>query len=270
MRRWLLAAAVLTWVVAPAYALTEQEIVDRLGDDLEGAAVSLHRVIPTQQLSLTATADLAGDRAQLDANLALRALAADLAIASANLSPANKDTAFVARQQYLNDLSQAAAKYQQAVAQAYSGWTNRAAEAYQTSQQNGPQGLQTGFQALALAQQRAMQSMAGSDWGDARPVVAPTLSGVAGEVNEDAERLAEADLLIAEARRSYLIDVNALMATCDASLEAAVGLTDRYAITDAMTAALKELNEASCRRHQQYDTDVRQVLGALCQTCGTP
>jgi hypothetical protein len=270
MVRWLLCAMALAWVMAPAHAFTEQEVVDRFGDDLAGAVGSLHRVIPTQQLTLTASLDLAGDKAQLDTNLALRALAADLAIASANLSLADKDTATVARQQYLNDLSQACAKYQQSVAQAYSGWTNRAAEAYQTAQQNGPPGLQAGLQALVVAQQRAMQSVAGSDWGDDAPVVAPTLPDLTGRVNEDAERLAEAASLIAQARQSYLVDVNGLQGTCDASLEAAVLLDDRHAITDAMAAAVRDLNEASCQRYRQYDTDVRQVLGALCQTCGTP
>jgi len=269
MVRWLLSAATLVALTAPGYALTEQDIVEGLGDDLAEAVAPLHRVVPAQQLSLTASLDLAGDRAQLDMDLALRALAADLAIASGNLSLAGRDTAFVARQQYINDVSQAVTKYQQAVATSYNGWTAGAAQAYQNSQQNGSQNLQTAFQGLTAAHQRAMQAMAGSDWGEAPPVARPTLPYLAGGVNEDAERLAEAAFVISEARQSYLADVNALLAACDERLEAAT-TGDRDAMAVAMTEALRNLNETSCRRYLQYDADVRHVLAALCDTCGTP
>ncbi|MBM3499238.1 MAG: hypothetical protein FJX74_11275 [Armatimonadetes bacterium] len=268
MARWLLSVMALGWLWAPAHAVTEQEIVDGLGDDLAAVVVPLQRIVPKHQLTLTASLDLVGDRAQLDTNLALRALAVDLALASAALSRADKDAAPVARQQYLIDISQAIAKYQQALAQAYNGWTNGATQAYQAGQQSGPAGLQTGLQALATAQQRASQAMAGMIGDDGAPLVQPTLPDLTGRVGEDSERLAEAAFVIGEARRAYLTDVNELMAACDEALAAAVDADPETAET--MAQLLKELNQASCRRYLQYEADVRQTLATICQTCGAP
>ena len=267
MTRVLTVVAALAWVIAPAHALMEQDIVDQLGDDLAQVVVPLHRVIPTQQLSLTASLDLAGDHAQLAMNLALKALAVDLAVASANLSGASPEAAPTARAQYVTDLSQAIAKYEQAVVEAYNGWTSRAAEVYQAAQQTGPQGLQSAFQALGVVQQRAMQSLLASDWGDDSPSIAPTLPDLSAKVNEDAERVAEAAYLIAEARKSYLTDVNAALAACDETLRTAVGMSDPSAMADTMANALADLHETTCARYQQYDTDVNAVLGALTPAC---
>jgi hypothetical protein len=271
MARWLLTATLLAGLVAPACALTEQEIIDRFGDDLVQVVVPLHRAIPIQQLNLTASLDLAGDRAQLDMSLALRALAADLGLASTRLAEADKDTAPTARQQYLIDLTQAVSKYQQAVAQAHNSWNTASAQAHQASQQGGATGLQTAFQALAVAQQRAMQQMAGSTWTPGAPVAAPTLPDLTGPVNFDAERLAEAAFVIGEARRTYLADVNALLATADEDLEGTIaGQQELDGMPEAASTLLRDLSQATCQRYVQYESEVRQVLSALCQTCDTP
>ncbi|MBM3476185.1 MAG: hypothetical protein FJX75_23180 [Armatimonadetes bacterium] len=267
MIRTLTVLAALAWVIAPAHALTEQDIVDQLGDDLAQGVLPLHQIVPTQQLSLTASLDLAGDHAQLSMNRALRALAADLAVASANLTGVSPEAAPSARAQYVTDLSKAVAKYEQATVGAYNEWTSRSAEVYQGALQNGAQGFQPAFQALAIAQQRAMQSLLGSDWGSDPPMVVPTLPDFIAKVNEDAERMAEAAALIAHARQAYLTDVNASLAACDDTLRAAAGMTDPAAMAQTMADALADLDKTTCARYQQYDTDVKAVLGALTQPC---
>jgi hypothetical protein len=267
MTRVLVVLAVLAWVIAPAHALTEQDIIDQLGDDLAQGVLPLHRIVPTQQLSLTASLNLAGDHAQLASDLALRVLAVDLAVASANLTGVSPEAAPAARAQYITDVSQAVAKYEQAVVAAYNEWDNHSAQVYQGAQQSGQQGLQPAFQALGVAQQRAMQSLLASDWGKDPPLVVPTLPDLSAKVSEDAERMAEATALIANARQSYLTDVNAALAACDDTLRAAAGMGDPLAMADAMADALGDLRETTCARYQQYDTDVKGILGALNPVC---
>jgi len=98
-------------------------------------------------------------------------------------------------------------------------------------------------------------------------MVVPTLPDLTSGVNEDAERLAEATQLIAQARQSYLVDVNAAFTACDDTLRAATGMADPSSMADAMADALGDLREDTCARYQEYDTDVRAILAALSPTC---
>jgi hypothetical protein len=268
MTRALFIGVALGCVIAPAYAFTEQDVADQLASDLAKALAPLHRVIPTQQLSLTASTNLAGDRAQLDLDLALKDLTSELAIASANLSSACRATAPAARRQYLADVAAAVARYEQAVAQAYNGWTRRSAEAFQGSQQSGPQTVQSAFQALTVVQQHAVQSMSQPEWGDGPPCIAPTLPDLSTPVNKDAERVAGVAYTIDQARISYLTDVYEAMAAYDRTAQAALTAADPQVMAETLRDALAELKEVACTRYQQYDAEVRSALGTLIQPCG--
>ena len=58
MTRLLLAGAVLLLVAPPALAsATEQDVADRLADDIGGAAARLHRSIAAQQLEVVTEAE---------------------------------------------------------------------------------------------------------------------------------------------------------------------------------------------------------------------
>jgi hypothetical protein len=264
MTRALLAGAIVVLVVQPApAAVTEQDVADTLGDDLAGAAARLHRSLAAQQLELSTSTTLAGDKAQLEMKLSLTRLSADLAVASAQLADADRAGAQAARGAYATDVSQALNHYVQAVARTYNEWLKLTGEAQQRAQQGASQHVQTGFSDAMGAQQGSTQALLGTEWPDRSPALVPTLPDLSSQVDADARALADAERRIQRARVDYQAEVAEAFAACDRVLRGSAATDGPPRMSRTMNDAIAELAQVTTAQYAQYSAKVRNVVSGL-------